>query len=191
MAVAAACGQGRRGARRRGQRGRSRLLRGQGRRGVVLREELPAAADQHPSGDRHPRQRGYGTRRGGLLSLLRPLRTTPHIHKKGGFGEAIGGRLSILAPLAFHLYRQLFGSAIPEPVVPSMVRPMRGAHQRNLGGYASFARSSARVRARPSGDGSKVTAANSSTPDAASSSRRSETVFSSPMIAASSGPENP
>src|SRR5215208_784751 len=91
MAVAAACGQGRRGARRRGQRGRSRLLRGQGRRGVVLLEELPAAADQHPSGDRHHRQRGYGTRRGGLLSLLRPLRTTPPIHKKGGFGKAIEG----------------------------------------------------------------------------------------------------
>ena len=38
--------------------------------GVVLREELPAAAHQHPSGDRHPRQRGHGTGRGGLLGLL-------------------------------------------------------------------------------------------------------------------------
>ena len=49
------------------QRCRPRLLRGQGRGGVVLREELPAAADQHAPGDRRPRQRRDGTGRSGLL----------------------------------------------------------------------------------------------------------------------------
>ena len=48
LAAAAAGGRGRGRARRRRQRCRAVLLRGQGRGGVVLREELPAAVDQHP-----------------------------------------------------------------------------------------------------------------------------------------------
>ena len=71
---------------RRPRRGRHRcgqvLLRGQDRRRVVLREELPAAAVQHASGARQHRQRSDGTRRGCLLSLTTrrsgpPLRRGP------------------------------------------------------------------------------------------------------------------
>ena len=67
--VAAASGRGgRRGARRRRQRRRTVLLRRQDRHRVVLREEHPAAADQHPRGGRDVHgQRHHGTRRGGLL----------------------------------------------------------------------------------------------------------------------------
>ena len=53
---------------------------------------------------------------------------------------------------------------------------------------SSSARSTARVRARPSGDASNVAATYSSTPAARSSASRSLTVASSPMMAASSGP---
>ena len=62
-----------------------RVLRGQGRRGVVLREERPAAADQHPPDRREPRQRHHGTRRSRVLSLL-PLRTKrPPDSSRGSF----------------------------------------------------------------------------------------------------------
>ena len=50
------------------QRRRPALLRGQDRRGVVLREELPAAVDQHPPGAGEDRQRHHGARRSGLLT---------------------------------------------------------------------------------------------------------------------------
>ena len=60
-----------RGRHREAGRGRHRyrevVLRGQDRSGVVLREELPAAADQHALDDREPRHRRHGTRRSGLL----------------------------------------------------------------------------------------------------------------------------
>ncbi len=73
----AACAAGRggdRGARCGCRRWRPRLLRGQGRGGVVLRQEHAAAAHQHASGDRHRRQRDHGTGRGGLLNPSQPLR---------------------------------------------------------------------------------------------------------------------
>jgi hypothetical protein len=67
-----------------------------------------------------------------------------------------------------------------------------GRHTRlNFDDHESLLRSSARVRARPSGDASNVAPTNSSTPAACSSSIRCDTVCSSPMIAASSGPAYP
>ena len=71
----AACQAGRsgdRGARQRRRRCRSRVLRGQDRRGIVLREELPAAADQHAPGRREPRQRRDGTGRSFVLGGTSP-----------------------------------------------------------------------------------------------------------------------
>ena len=67
LAAAASGRGGPRGARRRRQRRRPVLLRGQDRGRVVLREELPAAVDQHPPGDGDDRQRHHGARRSGLL----------------------------------------------------------------------------------------------------------------------------
>ncbi len=60
-------------------------LRGQDRRGVVLRQEHAAAADQHPSGHRDHRQRGDGTRRGCLLDLRERSQKPPFPHGIGGF----------------------------------------------------------------------------------------------------------
>ncbi len=66
--AAAAPGRGGGGGARRGrQRCRAVLLRGQGRGGGVLREELLAAVGQHPRGDRHAGQRHHGARRGCFL----------------------------------------------------------------------------------------------------------------------------
>ncbi len=78
-------GGGDREARRRRQpdRRRPRVLRGQARGGVVLREELPADAHQHPVHHRQPRQRGHGTGRGGLLKPLRTTRRPRNFSSRG------------------------------------------------------------------------------------------------------------
>ena len=83
--VAAASGRGGPGgARRRRQRRRPGLLRGQDRGGVVLREELPAAADQHPPGVGDDRQRHHGARRSRLLTQADTAKS-PVLVGDGGF----------------------------------------------------------------------------------------------------------
>ncbi len=95
----------------------------------------------------------------------------PGLHR----GAALAGRRSAHA-----------GRAARPPCLREHRSPLWAADPASA--HASSVRSTARVRARPSGDASKVAPTYSSTPAALSSSRRSLTVASSPMIAASSGP---
>ncbi len=89
------------------------------------------------------------------------------------------GRLSPLAD-------SLDGS-LPNPSCGRWYACDCGHTRGNFGLQESLVRSRARVRSRTSGEASNMLPANSSTPAALNSSSRSDTVFSSPMMAASSG----